>query len=217
MHPPRLTGAPGPAPPRRGGAGPRRIIGPVTGPDDDPRRERIATFDAGGRRTGTAERGEVYDRSLWHATTAVALRSTDRERVYVHRRTDTKLVMPGLWDCWAGGVLDAGETPAEGAARELAEELGITGVALEELFTVAFDAGALGIDTGPGSGPAGLRAHVHAYQAFCDGPVVHQPSEVAEGAWWTLDELRAGLADPARRWVPDGAWVARRWLSPPIG
>ena len=189
----------------------------MTGPVDDPRRERIAVFDAAGHRTGTAERGEVYDRSLWHATTAVALRSTDRARIYVHRRTDTKLVMPGLWDCWAGGVLDADESPDEGAARELAEELGITGVPLEPLFTVAFDAAALGIDTGPGSGPAGLRAHVHAYQAFSDAPVVHQASEVAEGGWWTLAELRAGLADPARSWVPDGAWVARHWLSRPIG
>lgn len=217
MHPPRLTGAPGPAPPRRGGAGPRRIIGPVTGPDDDPRRERIATFDAGGRRTGTAERGEVYDHSLVHATTAVALRSTDRERVYVHRRTDTKLVMPGLWDCWAGGVLGEGERPDDGAARELAEELGVDGVDLEPLFVLRFDAAALGVDTGPGSGPHGLRAHVHAYQAFSDGPVTHQPSEVAEGGWWTAAELRARLDSPAWPWVPDGHWVTHRWLAGDVG
>ncbi|MFP5021258.1 NUDIX hydrolase [Pseudonocardia phyllosphaerae] len=183
----------------------------------DPRRERITVFDAAGSPAGVAERGEVYDRSLWHATTAIALRSTDGGRVYVHRRTDTKLVMPGLWDCWAGGVLDEGETPDGCAARELAEELGVTGVSLEKLFTVAFDARALGIDTGPGSGPDGLRAHVHAYQAFSDGPVSHQASEVAEGAWWTLDELRGRLADPAWPWVPDGAWVARRWLASSVG
>lgn len=183
----------------------------------DPARERIAVFDAGGRLTGAAERGEVYARSLWHATTAIVLRSTDRNRVYVHRRTATKLVMPGLWDCWAGGVLDEGETPDDGAARELGEELGVTGVALEPLFTLPFDAAALGIDTGPGSGPDGLRAHVHAYQAFSDGPVVHQASEVAEGGWWTLGELRTRLADPGWPWVPDGAWVARHWLAAPIG
>lgn len=191
----------------------------MTGPVEDPRRERIAVFDAAGRRTGTAERGEVYGRSLWHASTAVALRSTDRERIYVHRRTDHKLVMPGLWDCWAGGVLGEDESPDEGAARELAEELGITGVPLERLGSgpLAFDAAALGLDTGPGSGPAGLRVHVHTYQAFSDGPVVHQASEVAEGGWWTLAELRGGLADPTRSWVPDGAWVARHRLSRPIG
>ncbi|MEQ3553743.1 NUDIX domain-containing protein [Pseudonocardia nematodicida] len=183
----------------------------------DPARERLTVFDADGRPTGVAERGEVYARSLWHATTAIALRSTDGEHIYVHRRTDTKMVMPGLWDNWAGGVLDEGETPDDGAARELAEELGITGVALEPLFVVPFDAGALGIDTGPGTGPHGLRAHVHTYQAFSDGPVTHQASEVAEGGWWTFAELRERLGDPAFPWVPDGAHVTRRWIFGQVG
>jgi 8-oxo-dGTP pyrophosphatase MutT (NUDIX family) len=183
----------------------------------DPARERLTVFDAAGTPTGAAERGEVYARSLWHATTAIALRSTDGGRLYVHRRTDTKLVMAGLWDCWAGGVLDEGETPDDCAARELGEELGVTGVALEKLFVLPFDAGALGVDTGPGTGPHGLRAHVHAYQAFWDGPVVHQPSEVAEGGWWTFHELRTRLDAPDHPWVPDGLWITRRWLAGDVG
>ncbi|BBG02143.1 MULTISPECIES: NUDIX hydrolase [Pseudonocardia] len=183
----------------------------------DPARERLTLFDAEGRPTGAAERGEVYARSLWHASTAVALRSTDGERIYVHRRTDTKMIMAGRWGCWAGGVLGEGEAPDAGAARELAEELGITGVALRPLFVLAFDASALGIDTGPGTGPHGLRAHMHAYQVFSDGPVVHQASEVAEGAWWTLDELRARLGSPEYPWAPDGFWITRRWLDGDVG
>lgn len=179
----------------------------------DPARERISVFDARGRVVGEAERGEVYARSLWHGTTATLLRSTDGARVYVHRRTDDKLVMAGLHDCWAGGVIDAGESPDDAAARELAEELGITGVALEPLFTLAFDATARGADTGPGTGPHGLRAHVFAYQAFSDGPVVHQPSEVAEGGWMEIDELRERLADPSWPFVPDGRAAAERWLD----
>ncbi|MEU6701113.1 hypothetical protein [Pseudonocardia sp. NPDC046786] len=109
----------------------------------DPARERLTVLDADGRPTGVAERGEVYARSLWHASTAVALRSTDGEH--------------------------------------------------------------------------GLRAHIHAYQAFCDGPVVHQPAEVAEGGWWTLDELRSRLDPPAYPWVPDGRVVTRRWLGDAVG
>ncbi|GAA1097024.1 MULTISPECIES: NUDIX hydrolase [Pseudonocardia] len=179
----------------------------------DPARERLTVFDAGGAPTGVAERGEVYARSLWHATTAVLLRSADGTRVYVHRRTDTKLVMAGMWDCLAGGVLDEGETPDACAARELGEELGVTGVPLEKLAVVAFDAAALGVDTGPGTGPDGLRAHVHVYRAFSDGPVTHQPSEVAEGGWWTLDELAARIGAPDRAWVPDGLYVTRLLLA----
>ncbi len=179
----------------------------------DPARERVALFDAGGQVVGEADRGEVYAHSWWHGTTAVALRSTDRRRVLVHRRTDDKLVMAGLIDCWAGGVIDPGETPDTAAARELDEELGIARVRLEPLFRMAFDAAALGVDTGAGTGPHGLRAHVFAYQAFSDGPVVAQPSEVAETWWMELDELRARLDDPSWPFVPDGRVVALRWLS----
>lgn len=179
----------------------------------DPARERVALFDAGGAVIGEADRGEVYAHSWWHGTTAVALRSTDRRRVLVHRRTDDKLVMAGLVDCWAGGVIDPGETPDTAAARELGEELGITGVALEPLFRMAFDSSALGVDTGPGTGPHGLRAHVFAYQAFSDGPVVPQASEVAAWWWMELDELRSRIGDPSWAFVPDGREVARRWLG----
>ncbi|MEV1290829.1 NUDIX domain-containing protein [Pseudonocardia sp. NPDC049635] len=183
----------------------------------DPALEQITVFDATGRPTGVAARGTVYARSWWHASTAVALLSGDGERVYVHRRTDTKLVMPGRWDAFAGGVLGAGEQPDAGAARELAEELGVSGVPLAPLGVLRFDARALGIDTGPGTGPAGLRAHVHLYRAFWDGPVAHQPSEVAEGGWWSFDELRARLGSPEYPWVPDGLWITRRWLDGDVG
>ncbi|SFO10352.1 NUDIX domain-containing protein [Pseudonocardia ammonioxydans] len=125
--------------------------------------------------------------------------------------------MPGLWDCLAGGVLDEGEQPDDCAARELGEELGVSGIALEKLFVYPFDAAALGVDTGPGSGPHGLRAHVHVYQAFWDGPVVHQPSEVAEGGWWTMEQLRRRLGSPEYPWVPDGLWITRRWLAAGVG
>jgi len=179
----------------------------------DPARERVALFDAGGTVVGEADRGEVYAHSWWHGTTAVALRSTDRRRVLVHRRTDDKLIMAGLIDCWAGGVIDPGETPHTAAARELGEELGIPGVPLEPLFCMPFDAAALGVDTGPGTGPHGLRAHVFAYQAFSDGPVVPQASEVAEHWWMDLGELGERIADPHWPFVPDGREVARRWLA----
>ncbi|MBW0107134.1 NUDIX domain-containing protein [Pseudonocardia sp. KRD-291] len=182
-------------------------------PVPDPALERIAVYDAKGRVVGEAARGEVYARSLWHGTAATLLRSTDGRRVYVHRRTDDKLVMAGLHDCWAGGVIDAGESPDDAAERELAEELGISGVPLQHLFTLGWDSCAEGTDTGPGTGPHGLRAHVFAYQAFSDGPVTHQASEIAEGGWMEVEELRTRLADPSWPFVPDGRAAARRWLN----
>ncbi|WP_091448655.1 NUDIX hydrolase [Actinokineospora iranica] len=136
---------------------------------------------------------------LWHACGAVLVRSADGERVYVHRRTDTKDVYPGMHDCWAGGVVAAGETPRECAERELAEELGVSGVALTPLFV-------LPIDLPP------VRVHMSAYETRWDGPIVTQAAEIASGEWMTVADLRARLADPAWPFVPDGRLAALEWF-----
>ncbi|MHA6794690.1 NUDIX domain-containing protein [Pseudonocardia bannensis] len=167
-----------------------------------PADELVAVYDAAGAVIGVAARGEVYARSLWHGSAGVLLRSGDGERVYVHRRSPQKLVMAGLHDCWAGGVVGPGESPEQTAARELAEELGVIGVPLRPLFALAWD-----------QGRGGLRCHLFAYEASWDGPVVHQPSEIASGGWMDLDELRARLADPDWPFVPDGRALIERWFS----
>jgi 8-oxo-dGTP pyrophosphatase MutT (NUDIX family) len=112
-------------------------------------------------------------------------------RVYVHRRTETKDIYPGAFDCWAGGVLAAGEEPVAGAVRELAEELGIRGVPLRPMFTTRWR-------------DATVQAIYHAFTVTWDGPITHQVDEVAWGAWWTLDELVLNLANGTLPFVPDG-------------
>ena len=168
----------------------------------DPAAEAVAVYDEAGAVVGVAPRGEVYARSLWHGVGGVLLRSGDGGCVYVHRRSVTKLVMPGLHDCWAGGVIGPGEKPAGTAARELAEELGVTGVSLTPLFTLVYD-----------EGPGGLRSHLFAFEARYDGPVRHQPEEVADGWWMPVTELRARLADPGWPFVPDGRMLVERWFA----
>ena len=128
--------------------------------------ERVAVYDAAGRVTGAAPRGEVYRRGLWHAATGVLVRSGDGERVVLHRRTADKLVFADTWDCWAGGVVGPGEDPADAAVRELAEELGITGGAADA------------------AAPRRLRRcrrrgrvryHAFTYEARWDGPLRPEP------------------------------------------
>lgn len=167
----------------------------------DPGDEPVAVFDAAGAVTGTAPRGVVYGDGLWHGATGVLLRSGDGERLYLHRRAPGKLIFPGLYDCWAGGVIGPDELPDDAAARELAEELGVVGVQVTPIERFAYDAG-------------GVRCHMFTYEVRWDGPVHHQPSEVAWGKWITLDELRARLADP-ESWpfVPDGRVGIERWLA----
>ena len=163
------------------------------------REELVAVYDGSGRVTGATTRADVRARGLWHATGEVLLRSGDGESVYVHRRAPDKDVFPGLWDCWAGGVVAAGESPGECAFRELAEELGVRGVPLTPLFTHVFE-------------QPPLRCHNHCFEARWDGEVVHQPEEIVDGRWLPLDELRAWAGDPASPLIPDGRAGILEWF-----
>ncbi|MGW5054093.1 NUDIX domain-containing protein [Actinokineospora sp. NPDC004072] len=162
--------------------------------------ERVALYDEAGRVVGATTRARMRAGGLWHAATAVLLRSGDGARVYVHRRTDTKDIYPGLHDCAAGGVVGAGEDPPAAAARELAEEYGVTGAVLTPVFTMR-------IELPP------VRMHLFAYETRWDGPVVPQESEIAEGWWMPLPELRERLAGGRWPFVPDGRLVMERWFA----
>ncbi|MFY0405375.1 NUDIX hydrolase [Solicola sp. PLA-1-18] len=156
---------------------------------DEVGQEQVGLFDVEGRPAGTAPRARVRRENLLHAATAVLVRD-GTGRVYVHRRTTTKDVYPGLHDYVAGGVLQAGEDPTEGAVRELEEELGVSGVPLSPLGASLYE-------------DEHTRYWAHRFEAVWHGPVRWQPSEVDWGTWMTPDELRAHLADPAWPFVPD--------------
>lgn len=94
-----------------------------------------------------AQPGEVIGRMeralfrpLGAATAAVHLvgylrtpESEDDPVFILGQRSGRKLIGPGLWDGLAAGMIRAGETPAEGLAREAAEEAGLDQLATERL------------------------------------------------------------------------------------
>jgi 8-oxo-dGTP pyrophosphatase MutT (NUDIX family) len=128
----------------------------------------------------------------------IVVRSLDGTRLYVHRRTDTKDVYPGLYDPTCGGVMAADETADECAERELAEELGVS-AAPEFRFRTPFVDGT-------------IRYVAHVYDVRSDGPFTHQPEEVAWGGWMDLEEVRAKAEDPEWPVVPDGRALILEWF-----
>lgn len=156
----------------------------------DPTTELVTILDEDGSPCGVASRAEVRRHNLLHGAAATLVRRADGA-VYVHRRTLTKDIYPGAFDCWAGGVLAAGEAPDDGARRELAEELGVRGAVLRPLLVMRW-------------ADADVRAIYHVYEVRWDGPIVHQASEVSWGEWWSLPRLADRLRDPQFPFVPDG-------------
>ncbi len=151
--------------------------------------EQVAVLDEDGCVVGVRARSEVRRHNLRHAATAVLLRHPDG-RIHVHRRSPDKDWQPSAHDAAAGGVLKAGEEPDSAAERELAEELGVTGVLLEKLLVGRYDD-----DT--------TRYVAHVYEARYDGPLRFADGEVVWGTWMTLEELGARLRDPHWPFVPD--------------
>jgi len=71
------------------------------------------------------ERNEQYKKSYENDQDDSNNETTTLPSIYVHRRTDTKRIFPGLYDMFVGGVSTTGEESPLTAAREVAEELGL--------------------------------------------------------------------------------------------
>ena len=116
----------------------------------------------------------------------------------VVRRGDTLLVgrrpeskrHGGMWE-FPGGKIDPGETPADAARRELAEELELTVTAVGDVLHEVQD----------GSSPFVIE--FYPVEVADHEPVPHEHSEIA---WLTVDELAGIPLAPA-----DEAFVA--WLE----
>lgn len=168
-----------------------------------PADELIDIVDEHDRVVGQARRGDAYARGLRHRCAFILVRDA-AGRIFVHRRTATKLVFPSMYDMFVGGVVGAGESYDAAAARESAEELGVTGLAAPE-FRLKCE----------------YRDGRHlwwcaVYEARCDAPVRPQVEEIDWYALLTDAEVERRL--PEWAWVPDSlraydelrAWYRRR-------
>ena len=97
-----------------------------------PADELVDIIDDAGRTVGVISRGEMRGQRLPHRCVYVFI-FNQRGEIFIHLRTPTKDVYPSHWDVAVGGVLAAGETFAEGAKREVREEVGLD-ITLDELF-----------------------------------------------------------------------------------
>mmetsp|Transcript_1906 Transcript_1906/g.4186 ORF Transcript_1906/g.4186 Transcript_1906/m.4186 type:complete len:502 (+) Transcript_1906:138-1643(+) len=98
--------------------------------------EMSEMVDRHGNKLGVVPRSLVHKLNILHRGVGIVVckdahisRSVPctYPEVYVHQRTSTKRIFPSLYDMFVGGVSMAGEDAHLTAAREVAEELGLTG------------------------------------------------------------------------------------------
>jgi len=157
-----------------------------------PADEILDIVDENDEVVGQYPRGEAYARGLRHRCVFIQARDATG-RIFVHRRTPTKLVFPSLYDMFVGGVVGAGESYDGAALREAEEELGVTGLPRPEpLFKFLYDNG------------AGQSWWSAVYEVRCELPVHPQVEEVAWHAFLPEDEVERRLGEGQWEWVPDG-------------
>lgn len=156
-----------------------------------PGEELVDVVDADDRAVAVVTRAEMRARRLRHRAVFIVVRSSDGD-VLVHQRSPLKDLWPSRWDLCVGGVVVAGETYEAAAARELAEEVGITGPAPTALGTVTYE-----------DDDVALLGRV--FTVTSDGPFTFSDGEVTQVRFVAVSEL-AGLV-AAVSFVPDSVAV----------
>jgi isopentenyldiphosphate isomerase len=158
--------------------------------------ETIAWVDEHDTLIGALPRHEVRERGLVGRGTFILLFNSAGE-LCVHRRTLSKALYPGYWDVAAGGMVQAGESYELSAERELAEELGVSGVPLTAHERFYFD-------------QPGNRLWCAVFSAVWDGPLQLQPEEVLQARFLPVADALA--QSQTLDYCPDSLAALKRFL-----
>ncbi|MCB2252090.1 NUDIX hydrolase [Pseudomonas chlororaphis] len=159
--------------------------------------EQVAWVDGEDQLLGSLARAELRERGLIGRGTYILLFNSAGE-LCVHRRTLSKAIYPGYWDVAAGGMVQAVETYAESAARELEEELGVSGVELTAHDHFFYE-------------DSDNRLWCSAFSAVWDGPLRLQPEEVLEARFISIDEVMREITE--KPYCPDSLAALQRYLA----
>lgn len=138
--------------------------------------ELIAFVNSNDQIIGTKSRSEVHSLGLLHRAVHVLV-FNDHRQVFLQKRSMRKDENPGLWDTSAAGHVDAGESYAMCAAREILEELGIqSNKTMKFLFKL------------PASEQTGME-FIEVYRMDDNGPFTLATDEIDDGKWLSLPEI----------------------------
>ncbi|MCB1227356.1 MAG: ribosomal RNA small subunit methyltransferase A, partial [Verrucomicrobiales bacterium] len=137
--------------------------------------ERFDVVDEWDAVIGQETRAQVHATGLRHRAVHLLIWN-GRGEVFLQQRSHLKDVAPLKWDSSAAGHLDAGETYAQAAVRELREEAGIAVETTERVLKI------------PASAATG-HEFVELHQVKTSGRIHWPPEEVRTGEWFLPEQL----------------------------
>lgn len=159
-----------------------------------PAEELVEIVDRDNTPIGAVTRRIMRQQNLIHRASYILVFNRQGQ-LFIQKRTATKDIYPGYWDLAAGGVVQAGETYLESAARELREELGVAGGKLKHLFDQYFD-------------DEHNKVWGRIFTCVHNGPFTLQAEEIDYGRFIPLSEIEAlHRSEPV---TPDGMALLRR-------
>lgn len=159
--------------------------------------ELVAWVDEQDRLLGCLPRAQLCRDRLIGRGTFILLFNSQGE-LCVHKRTQSKALYPGYWDVAAGGMVACNESYEQSAERELAEELGISGVVLQSHGRFFYSS-------------SESRLWCGVYSALSDAPLTLQPEEVVEAVFMTVDQaLQLAQQMPC---CPDSLQALKHYLA----
>jgi isopentenyl-diphosphate Delta-isomerase len=139
---------------------------------------------------------KCVEQGILHRAIVVILLDSSMERTYIQKRSATKSFLPSFWSASCTGHVSSGETYLQGATREVSEELGLSNVKLQELFKFL--------------SPKWKNRNRTEWEYITvfegnteDRPITLQESEVEEGKYVSLEELKDLLAHREDTFTPD--------------
>ncbi|MFC1511960.1 NUDIX domain-containing protein [Candidatus Latescibacterota bacterium] len=138
--------------------------------------ERFSVLDESGTVIGCASRDECHSGTFLLHGVVHLLAFNDSGELLLQKRSTTKDIQPGKWDTSVGGHINEGETVAEALAREMAEELGITGVSCQKLYTYIHESDI-------------EREFVTTFRCVWNEPVVFPHEEIDEVGWFSFERI----------------------------
>ncbi len=168
--------------------------------DQDSDLELLDVVDTEDQVVAQASRRKIHGARLRHRAAHILVFNPAGE-FFLQRRAWSKECAPGLWDTSAAGHLGAGESYADAATRELAEELGVpVARPLTRLFKL------------PATAQTGFE-FVEVFMTTVTQPLTPDPAEIMDSRWCTLRGLEIWLASEPAAFTGTFQLIWARWCA----